>query len=308
MALNPLRLAEPPLTRALYTEVCTEKGGQRQQSGAPATGPNRPLPHPLEAHPSRGYVKASRPRSSSESSPPRNSSVQPRAAAARDRTTRIYGELRELIVRGRLAPGTRIIESELATRLQVSRTPVRAALQRLTQEGYVVGTGSGKQIRLSVSPLTEEDARELFEIVGELEGIAARELASRPVSERDGIVEELRDVDARLLEAADQVPPDSDRLFDLFTHFHNRLVEAGAGPRLEVLHRSVKPQADRYRRLYSSTQVARIRASVEEHGAILDAVAEGQKDRAADAVRTNWGNAADRLGEAIRRSGELGSW
>ncbi len=253
-------------------------------------------------------MKESRPQSSSERGTQRVSVLQPRATAARDRTTRIYGELRELIVRGRLAPGTRIIETELANRLQVSRTPVRAALQRLTQEGYVMGTGSGKQIRLSVSPLTEEDARELFEIVGELEGIAARNLASRPASEREDIVEELRDMDARLLEAAGEVPPDPDRLFDLFTRFHNRLVEAGSGPRLGVLHRSVKPQADRYRRLYSSTQVARIRASVEEHGAILDAVAEGQGDRAADAVRANWRNAADRLGEAIRRSGELGSW
>lgn len=172
----------------------------------------------------------------------------------------------------------------------------------------MVGTGSGKQVRLSVSPLTEEDARELFEIVGELEGIAARNLARRPAPEREAIVQELRGVDADLAEAASEVPPDPDRLFDLFTRFHNRLVEAGAGPRLGVLHRSVKPQADRYRRLYSSTQVARIRASVEEHGAILDAVAEGRGDGAADAVRANWRNAADRLGEAIRRSGELGSW
>jgi DNA-binding GntR family transcriptional regulator len=239
---------------------------------------------------------------------PRPRAPRPRAAAVRDRTTRIYGELRELIVRGRLAPGTRIIETELASRLQVSRTPVRAALQRLTQEGYVVGTGSGKQVRLSVSPLTEEDARELFEIVGELEGIAARNLASRPAPQRKAIVQELRGVDAELAAAAGEIPPDPDRLFDLFTHFHNRLVEAGAGPRLGVLHRSVKPQADRYRRLYSSTQVARIRASVEEHGAILDAVAEGRAGEAANAVRANWRNAADRLGEAIRRSGELGSW
>ena len=304
-----MRLAEPPLARALCTEVCTEKGIQCHEAGAPDGGTESPRsPYPPEAHPSRGDVKASRPQSPSERGSQRASVLQPRAAAARDRTTRIYGELRELIVRGRLAPGTRIIETELANRLQVSRTPVRAALQRLTQEGYVMGTGSGKQIRLSVSPLTEEDARELFEIVGELEGIAARNLASRPASEREDIVEELRDVDARLLEAAGEDPPDPDRLFDLFTRFHNRLVEAGSGPRLGVLHQSVKPQADRYRRLYSSTQVARIRASVEEHGAILDAVVEAQGDRAADAVRANWRNAADRLGEAIRRSGELGSW
>jgi DNA-binding GntR family transcriptional regulator len=228
--------------------------------------------------------------------------------ASRDRTSRVYVELRELIVRGRLAPGSRIIETELASRLDVSRTPVRAALQRLTQEGYVMGVGSAKQVRLSVSPLTEEDARELFEIVGDLEGIAARRLARAPLEKREALVRELGDVDAELLEAARSVPPVPDRIFDLFTRFHNRLVAAGAGPRLAALHRSVKPQADRYRRLYSTTQVARIHASVEEHGAILSAIEEGDAAAASKAVRTNWRNAADRLGEAIRRSGEMGSW
>jgi DNA-binding GntR family transcriptional regulator len=217
-------------------------------------------------------------------------------------------DLRELIVRGRLAPGSRIIETELASRLDVSRTPVRAALQRLTQEGYVTGVGSAKQLRLSVSPLTEEDARELFEIVGDLEGIAARRLARAPSDERDAVVRELREVDTDLLEAAKTLPPVPDRIFDLFTQFHNRLVAAGAGPRLASLHRSVKPQADRYRRLYSTTQVARIHASVEEHGAILSAIQQGDAAAASEAVRTNWRNAADRLGEAIRRSGEIGSW
>ncbi|CAN5813938.1 GntR family transcriptional regulator [soil metagenome] len=228
--------------------------------------------------------------------------------ASRDRTSRVYMDLRELIVRGRLAPGTRIIETELATRLDVSRTPVRAALQRLTQEGYVMGDGSAKQVRLSVSPLTEDDARELFEIVGDLEGVAARRLARAPADERDALVRELGEVDDALLEAARTIPPVPDRIFDLFTRFHNRLVAAGAGPRLVALHRSVKPQADRYRRLYSTTQVARIHASVEEHGAILSAIQEGDGAAAGEAVRTNWRNAADRLGEAIRRSGEMGSW
>ena len=47
-----------------------------------------------------------------------------------DRATQVYRQLRELIVHGRLAPGARIIETEVASRLGVSRTPVRAALQR----------------------------------------------------------------------------------------------------------------------------------------------------------------------------------
>jgi DNA-binding GntR family transcriptional regulator len=52
-----------------------------------------------------------------------------------DRVSQAYHQLRELIVWGKLAPGPRIIETDVATRLGVSRTPVRSAVQRLQQEG-----------------------------------------------------------------------------------------------------------------------------------------------------------------------------
>ena len=48
------------------------------------------------------------------------------------------------------------------------------ALQRLQQEGYIIASGLGQQSRLAVAPLTQEDARELFAIVGEIEGLGAR--------------------------------------------------------------------------------------------------------------------------------------
>lgn len=227
---------------------------------------------------------------------------------ALDRTRRVYAVLREMIVRGRLAPGSRIIETELAERLEVSRTPIRAALQRLTQEGYVTAVGPGRQMRLCVAPLTEDDARELFELVGELEGMAARRLARKAASLREDVAAELETMDRELLDAGRRDPPVPDQIFDLFTRFHRRLVEAGAGPRLLALHASVKPQADRYRRLYSSTQAPRIHASLEEHGEILEAVREGDADGAHQAVRANWKNAVARLGASIRRSGEIGTW
>ena len=103
-----------------------------------------------------------------------------RAVERGDRVTLAYQKLRELIVLGRLAPGTRIIETTVAARLGVSRTPVRAALQRLQQEGYVVVTSPGQQSRMSVAPLTQEDAIELFGMVSAVEGLAANGAARRP--------------------------------------------------------------------------------------------------------------------------------
>jgi hypothetical protein len=59
--------------------------------------------------------------------------------------TAVYTRLRGVIVTGRIAPGTRIVETEFARRLNVSRTPVREAMRRLAQEGLanVVGTAIG---------------------------------------------------------------------------------------------------------------------------------------------------------------------
>jgi len=59
-----------------------------------------------------------------------------------DSLTLAFQRLREMIVSGQLSPGSRIIESELAERLGVSRTPVRGALQLLQREGLVIGAGT----------------------------------------------------------------------------------------------------------------------------------------------------------------------
>src|SRR5436853_2816855 len=94
------------------------------------------------------------------------------------RPDQVYARLRELIVGGLLAPGNRIVETEIASRLGVSRTPVREALQRLLQEGYVIDAPDAQQSRLTVAPLTREDVHELLTDVGALEGIAAHHAAS----------------------------------------------------------------------------------------------------------------------------------
>ncbi len=57
--------------------------------------------------------------------------AEPEGAARTDRPKQVYKQLRELIVLGRSAPGSRLVETDIATRFGVSRTPVRGALQRL---------------------------------------------------------------------------------------------------------------------------------------------------------------------------------
>ena len=221
---------------------------------------------------------------------------------------RAYDQVRELIVWGRLSPGSRIVESEIADRLGISRTPTRSALHRLQQEGYVAVLNRGKERRLIVAPLTQDDARELFHIVGQLEGLAARSAAQLPASRRAELVARLGQLNRELAQAAREARPDPVRIFDCDTAFHRTYVEDGAGPRLLALHNAIKPQTERYIRLYISSLVDEIATSVEEHDMIIRHIGEGDGAAARQAVDTNWGNAAVRLAKVIGALGERGSW
>src|SRR6266566_2602141 len=116
------------------------------------------------------------------------------------RPEQVYSRLRDLIVQGLVAPGSRIVETEIAARLGVSRTPVREALQRLQQEGYVIGNPAAQQSRLTVAPLTRDDVYELLNIVGALEGLGARHAAMRPTADRRSLVQQLRALNAEFHE------------------------------------------------------------------------------------------------------------
>jgi DNA-binding GntR family transcriptional regulator len=224
-----------------------------------------------------------------------------------DNVTRAYEELRHIIVWGQLAPGSRISERIVADRLGLSRTPVRSALHRLEQEGFVTAIGRDRERRLIVAPLTMSDGQEVYSIVGHLEGLAARIAAGLPAQRRSEIVARLRQVNGELAERA-RGGGDATDFFELDIEFHRSYVEGVVGPRLLTLHRAIKPQSDRYTRLYVTVFLNQVGTSVHEHAAITDAIARGDADAAQLAAETNWYNAAERLARVIARHGERGSW
>jgi DNA-binding GntR family transcriptional regulator len=228
--------------------------------------------------------------------------------AHEDLMTHAYHRLRDLLVWGRLAPGVRIVEKEVAVRLGISRTPLRAALQRLQQEGYIDAVARGRQTRWVVTPLTEDDAHELFSIVGAVEGLAAAGAARRPVAARREVVEELTELNEALREVSRADRPDRNAVFDLDMEFHRRYVELAGRSRVRVLHQAIKPQAERYVRLYIGALVDEIHESVEEHALIIHEIERGDPAAAKRAVESNWYNAAERLGGVIRDLGERGNW
>jgi DNA-binding GntR family transcriptional regulator len=219
-----------------------------------------------------------------------------------------YRKLRELIVHGRLAPGTRVVEADIARRLEISRTPVRSALHRLQQEGYVAAYRSSRQARLAVAPLTKEDSRELYWIVGHIEGLAGRLVAQLGDEARARVVEKLAAINAELSRLAANAQPNPSRIFDLDMGFHQVLVESAAGPRLVAIHAAIKPQTERYWRLYASAIVDQLGESVAEHKSIIESIQRGDADTAEQAIRKNWQCGAERLARVIESLGERGSW
>ena len=220
-----------------------------------------------------------------------------------------FRRLRELIVHGKLAPGSRVIEADLAERLRVSRTPIRAARHRLQQEGYIVVTSvAGNKERLSVAPLTKEDARELYWIVGHLEGSAARLCCQLSTGERGALVSDLKRLNDELGKSAAASHGQPNRVFDLDISFHQAIIDAGAGPRLRAIHAGVKPQTERYWRLYASAITDRLQTSTNEHLDIINAIERGDASAAERGIQLNWENGAERLCQVIENLGERGSW
>jgi DNA-binding GntR family transcriptional regulator len=219
-----------------------------------------------------------------------------------------YDRIRMMILEGSLAPGTRIVESELAEHIGVSRTPVRSALHRLQQDGYVLALDRGRQTRLVVAPLTKEDAREIYHIVGALDGLVSWHAARLSADDREGLTDRMARINQDLSRVGETGGGHLQRLLELHAAFHAVVFDAIDAPRLKALHATNRPQADRYRRIYSSGDYGQQGPSVEEHGRIVEAIRVGDAEAALCRTQEHWMNAADRLSRIIDVRGEHGNW
>jgi GntR family transcriptional regulator, vanillate catabolism transcriptional regulator len=137
--------------------------------------------------------------------------------------TRAQLALRELILAGEIAPGTRITEVAVSERLGVSRTPVRGALMRLEQEGLLESFPSGGY---AVRTFSESDVAEAIELRGVTEGLAARLAAERGVP--PVVMREARQALEAIDELLQQHALDDEafaRYVDLNARFHTLLGE-----------------------------------------------------------------------------------
>lgn len=195
-------------------------------------------------------------------------------AAPRSRAELVYEQLKRDVADFKLVPGDRFTESEISERLGVSRTPVREALLRLQQEGYVeVLFRNGWR----VLPFDFERFEQLYDLRLVLEAAAVQRLCADDVH-----------VDRALLEriAAIWLVPAAERGTDIRQvaqwdeEFHCSLVAAAGNAEIARAHRDVTERIRIIRRL-DFTKPARIEATYDEHAKILRAI---QRKRAEQAV------------------------
>ncbi|MGR6969783.1 GntR family transcriptional regulator [Streptomyces cynarae] len=180
---------------------------------------------------------------------------------------RVLATLRQEIIAGRLRPGDRLVERELAERFGVSRVPVREAIRALVAEGFVFFETPRRTV---VRRLTPTDVKELFELREALEVYAAG-LASARAGEKD--LAEL----AELLDqaAAATAVGDAETITDINTRFHDRIL-AMAGNSLLIS--VMEPVDGRLRWLTRRNE--EWPQLLTEHRELYEAIASGDPDRA----------------------------
>lgn len=192
---------------------------------------------------------------------------------------RVLAELRQEIIAGRLGPGDRLVERELADRFGVSRVPVREAIRALVAEGFVTFETPRRTV---VRPLTRTDVTELFELREALEVYAAGRAAERATKE--GLAE-LKSLLGRAAKATRTA--DAETITDVNTRFHDRIL-AMAGNSL--LTSVMEPVDGRLR--WMTRRNEEWTHLLAEHRELYEAVASGDAERArAHAlahVRTNY--------------------
>ena len=170
-------------------------------------------------------------------------------------------------------PGDRLVESDLADRFGVSRTPIREALQRLETQSLLTRDGRS----LIVASLDHTQMAELYVVRGELEGLAARLAARHATPEEIRVLKDMVQADRKLLGDPSALSRANKRFHkQIHLASHNRFLVQ----QLDLVHRSMA--------LLATTSLAaegRGDDALAEHDAIVEAIAAGDGDAADKALR-----------------------
>ncbi|QOR39971.1 GntR family transcriptional regulator [Billgrantia diversa] len=194
----------------------------------------------------------------------------------RSSAQRLRDSLENAIINGRLAPGERLDPEALGREFNVSRTPVREAIQQLVASGLVTVTPKKGTFvaRVGIDQLIE-----MFEVMAELEGMCGR-LAARRIN--DAELAELRGALERCEAAA--LAGDTDEYYYENEAFHDCIYRASHNGFLLGEARQLKQRLKPYRRLQLQVR-QRMHSSLREHRAVVAAIEAGDPEAAEHALR-----------------------
>ncbi|GAA2605973.1 GntR family transcriptional regulator [Paractinoplanes durhamensis] len=203
-----------------------------------------------------------------------------------------YERLRSLIYSGELMPNERLVEIELAQRLEVSRAIVRTALVRLGQDGIVVLTPHrGARVRV----VTDAEAVEILQTRAVLEALTAREAARRATAKEIAAIRRILAGMGRRLESGDLLGYSEGN-----AELHAAIIAAARHETAARLISGLRAQLVRFQ-FRTILVPGRATHSFAEHTAIVDAIAGRDPDAAERAMRHHLSHVESALSQAARR-------
>jgi DNA-binding GntR family transcriptional regulator len=207
----------------------------------------------------------------------------------------VFEHLREAIIKGKLRPGERLMEMQLADEMGVSRTPVREAIRKLELEGLVIMI---PRRGAYVADLSIKDVAETFEIRSALEALAASLAAERITPEE---AEEMERILVRIGAAIEE--DDMQQLVALDEEYHNLLYKASRNDRLMQILNNLREQIQRFR-VTTLAVPGRVRGALQEHRNIAEAISERNAELAHQLALEHIENAENALMDWMRRQKE----
>jgi DNA-binding GntR family transcriptional regulator len=203
----------------------------------------------------------------------------------------VFESLREAIIGGRLKPGERLMEAQLAEELGVSRTPVREAIRKLELEGFVAML---PRKGAYVAGISLKDIVDVFEIRGALEALAAG-LAAERITEG-----ELDQMERCLLQASEAGDRENLSAFvAVDTGFHELIYRASRNQRLFQIVTLLQEQVQRFRTV-SLSQPGRFKDATEEHRQIIEAISERNVELAQNLAKEHIENAEQSMLQSLK--------
>jgi DNA-binding GntR family transcriptional regulator len=206
-------------------------------------------------------------------------------SSRRDAPSVVVTALTELILTGKLPAGDQVIESEIAERLGVSRTPVREAIAQLVGRGLLIKENN-RSARVRRPSL--DDLIEIYEMRILLECHTSRCAAQEATSEH---ICELREIEARLRTDNEA----DEQWFDDHSSFHRMIAATANRPRFVHLIEDLQHQSEPYVRMVTrldAVQFDRVRV---EHRDLTKAIAAGDADRAEELTRQHLNRTVNRM-------------